>query len=86
MIKEAHPSRFESENGEGRRLKRKIPGVYNSAFAAYESPLSVEGYRASTISRRGTLEIMNQGGDQICSGEAIPRVKDSCSNFVVILK
>ena len=40
-----------------------IPGVSHSVFAACESPPTGEEYRASSTSKRGTLEVINQAGN-----------------------
>ena len=67
-----------SDGKRGRDTKSILPG-FLVAFAACESPLTGEEYRASSTNKRGALEVMNQYGDKICPDEAVPRVVDSFS-------
>ena len=68
--------RLESERVGVRETKAYSPGFL----------LHGEDYRASTTSRSGTLEVMNQNGDQIiCPDKAVSGVPDSCSSLTIFL-
>lgn len=62
-----------------------IAVVSHSVFTPRKSLLNDEEYSVSSISKRGTLEVMNQDGEQMCHEDAVPIVVDSCSSLERVL-
>ena len=68
MTTEAYPPKLAKariRKKGGKRHHSLISGVSYSEFAACESPLTDEEYRAGSTSKRGTLEVMHQAGDKL---------------------
>ena len=57
--------RKHSEKNWGGGHQNQFPGISRSLFTACESPLTHGEYRASSTSKRGTVDLMNHAGDQV---------------------